>query len=240
MQSTSLGRGAVLVMALIGLVACQSLAPRTGGVSSAVPASPDRSARHVIYVHAIGLDRTPDDPASRARFARVTQTLAADGLDVIAEVRPAGTIQKAPEDLDRYAQKIAGQVRQLLAAGVPASHINVVGYSRGAVITFMSATHVAEPGVGYVLIAACMNDTGAFKGFVPVMMRYAERVRGQFLSIAEKSDPDFASCAPYFAKAAARPPLAEHIVATGKGHDFAVEPDGAWVEPVTAWIRARN
>ena len=240
MPSTSLATAAVVTALLAALAACQSMAPRAGAITTDVPASPDRAGRHVIYVHDVALDRTPEDPERRARWVRVTQAIAASGANVIAEVRPAGTIQKVPEDLDRYARRIAGQVRQLLAAGVPASRVTVVGYSRGAAMTLMSSTHVADPRVGYVAIAGCMNDTGAFKAFAPVMMRYAEKLSGEFLAVNEQSDPDFASCAPYFARSTAKHSLAERSVATGKGHNFAVEPDAAWVEPVTAWIIARS
>lgn len=239
MPSTSLATVAVVTL-LAALSGCQSMPPRVGTISTDVPAAPDRAGRHVIYVHDNALDRTPDDAERRARWVRVTQAIAASGANVIAEVRPAGTIQKPPEDLDRYARRVARQVQQLLAAGVPASRVTVVGYSRGAVMTLMSSTHVADPRVGYVAIAGCMNETGAFKAFVPVMMRYAEKFSGEFLAVNEQSDPDFASCTPYFARSTSRHSLAERTLATGKGHNFAVETDAAWVEPVTSWIMARS
>jgi dienelactone hydrolase len=239
MPSTSLAKAAVVTAVLAALAACHSMAPRAGAVSTDVPAAPERAGRHVIYVHDVALDRAPDDAERRARLARVIQALAARGTNVIAEVRPAGTIQKVPEDLDRYARRVAGQVWQLLAAGVPASRVTVMGYSRGAVLALLSSTHVADARVGYVAIAGCMNETGAFKAFVPVMLRYAEKFSGEFLAVNERSDPDFASCAPYFARSTAAHSLAERSVVTGKGHNFAAEPDAAWVEPVTAWIMAR-
>jgi hypothetical protein len=214
--------------------------PRSGAVFTAVPQAPSRGAHYSIYVHDVALDRNPDDPERRARFNRVLKALAADGLIVVAEVRPAGTIQRVPDDLDRYARKIASQVRELLAAGIPARQINVVGYSRGAALTLMAAGYVANSGIGYVVIAGCMTETGAFKQFAPMLDRYAEKLAGQFLSIAERSDSDFGSCAPYFAKAAARPPHAETIVHTGKGHAFAMEPDEAWVRPTVSWIMERR
>ena len=94
-----LGMAAVLAAVL---VACQtSPTPRAGRVTAAVPSSPDRTATYAIYLHDIALDRTPDDPERRARLDRVTAKLASEGINVIAEVRPAGTIQKFPDDQER-------------------------------------------------------------------------------------------------------------------------------------------
>ena len=241
MLQTTVLRKAAIALIPVAVGACHTLpgAPRSGIVLTAVPEVPDRVAHYAIYLHDVALDRNPDDPERRARFDRVVKALAGAGLVVIAEVRPAGTIQKVPEDLDRYAQRIAAQARQLVAAGVPAKQINVVGYSRGATLTLITAGHVANSSVGYVVIAGCMTDSGAFKQFAPMLSRYAEKLTGQFLSIAEQSDADFGSCATYFAKASTRPTHVETIVHTGKGHVFAMEPDEAWVRPTVAWIMGR-
>lgn len=219
------------------LVACQT--QRQGQVTAVVPSAPDRSATYAIYLHDIALDRSPDDPERRARLGRVAEKLASGGIDVIVEVRPAGTLQKFPDDQERYARKVAGQVSQLLAAGVPARRINVIGYSRGGFLALLTATHVNNADVGYVLLAACMNEVGAFKQFAPVLLRYSEKLSGRFLSIWEKSDPDFGSCAPYFDKAANRPSNVETVLTTGKGHQFGTEPDDAWVGPAVRWMRER-
>ena len=235
-------RRAVIALAVLALSAC-SLLPKSwhaGTVMTAVPQVPDRGAHYAIYVHDVALDRNPDDTERRARFDRVVMALATDGLHVIAEVRPAGTIQKVPQDLDRYSQKLAGQVQQLLAAGVPAHQIDVLGYSRGAALTLITATHVANSNVGYVVIAGCMTENGSFKQFAPMFMRYAEKLSGQFLSIAEQSDKDFGSCTPYFDKAMARPIYADIMLTTGKAHAFAMEPDEAWVRPTVTWIKGRH
>ena len=242
MSHTTVFRNVSILLAVLALGACATPpgSPRSGAVLSTVPEAPDRAAHYAIYLHDVALDRTPDDAERRARLGRVLTALADRGLIVVAEVRPAGTIQKVPEDLDRYARKVAGQVGQLLAAGVPARQINVIGYSRGATLALVTAGHVANNGIGYVVIAGCMTDGGSFKQFAPMLSRYAEKLTGQFLSIAEGSDRDFGSCAPYFAKASARPIHAETILQTGKGHVFAMEPDESWVRPAVAWIMERG
>jgi pimeloyl-ACP methyl ester carboxylesterase len=231
-------RGTAAILVFI-LAACQSSpAQRPGAVMATVPSNPDRTATYAIYLHDIALDRAPDDPERRARLERVTAQLASAGIHTIAEVRPAGTIQKFPADQEKYARKVAGQVNQLLSAGVPARRINVVGYSRGAFIALLTATYVSNSEVGYVVLAACMNETGAFKQFAPALMRYSEKLSGQFLSIRDQADPDFGSCAPYFAQATSRPANVEMMLATGKGHQFGVEPD-VWAGLAVKWMQER-
>lgn len=227
------------VLGSIFLGACAS--PPTlinGSVTDAVPATPDPSARYAIYLHGIGLDRPADD-AVRARFSAVTRSLADAGIQVIAEVRGPGTIKKSPEDLDAYARKVASQVAALRTAGVPPRNISVIGYSRGGVIALMSAGFVAHPEVGFAILAGCVSERGAAKKFVPVLMRYAEKLDGRFLSVVEESDADFSSCEPYFERAGAKPVRSETLLRTGKGHLLFAEPVDAWVAPVTQWVHAR-
>jgi hypothetical protein len=204
-----------------------------------VPSRPTRTATYAIYVHDIALDRAPDDPERRARLARVTAKLATEGINVIAEVRPAGTLQKFPDDQERYARKVAEEVGELLAAGVPPQRVNVIGYSRGGFLTLLTSIYVNRADVGYVVLAGCMNDSGTFKQFAPVLLRYSEKFIGEFLSIREQSDADFGSCRPYFAKATSQPANTEEVLMTGKGHQFAVEPDDSWVGPVVQWMERR-
>jgi hypothetical protein len=122
----------------------------------------------------------------------------------------------------------------------PCAFHNLIGYSRGVTLALIVSTYVHDRSIGYVVIAGCMNDSGAFKQFVPVLMGYAARFDGQFLAITEESDKDFGNCAPYFATATARPVLTEQVVSTGKGHQFAMEPDDSWVRPTVSWIKRRE
>lgn len=230
-------RYATLFAAFLGACANQATRPE-GSVEAAVPATPDPSARYAIYLHGIALDRAADEGA-KARFAAVTRSLADAGIRVVAEIRGPATIQKSPQDLDTYARRVAMQVSALRGAGVPERNINVIGYSRGGVIALMSAGFVDHPEVGFAILAGCVSDQGAFKRSAPVMMRYAEKLKGRFLSLVEESDPDFASCEPYFEKAGAKPAREETLLRTGKGHLLFAEPADAWVVPVTRWINGR-
>jgi len=55
----------------------------------------------------------------------------------------------------------------------------------------------------------------------------------------DESDPDFASCTPYFARASEKPHYNEEILRTGKGHDRFSEPLDVWVRTVAEWAGAK-
>ena len=225
-------------MAIIGFVGSCPVAV-AGEVTPSVPDSPNKAARYVIYLHGSGIDR---DGVNRAKenFRANTQRLADRGITVIAEIRPQGAIRKAPEDLDAYARKVATQVDKLLKAQVSPRNITVVGFSRGAVIALMVSTFVGNPEVGYVILAGCLSEGGAFKQFVPVLMwDYSPKLKGRFLSLVDESDPDFSSCGTYFTRASQKPDYNELILRTGKGHDLFSEPLDVWFRPVEEWTGAK-
>lgn len=232
-------------LAATALAACAApagpeppLSSSPGAVLPDVPDRPDPRAVHVIYLHGITLDRAPDD-AARGRFRALVAALSQEGVTVVAEIRPPGTIQKSPEDLERYARRVASQVHHLLAAGVPARRVNVVGYSRGGVIAQMVSGYVAHDGIGYAVLAGCVSEQGAAKQFAPVMFGHAQRLRGAMLSITEASDPDFASCAPYTGRAAQPVAMQEVVLQTGKGHLLFAQAEDSWLRPLANWLRAR-
>lgn len=210
-----------------------------GDVVPSAPDSPDKAARYLIYVHGSGIDRSGVDRA-KENFRGNSQAFADRGFTVVAEIRPRGTIRRVPEDLDAYAKKIADQVTKLLAAQVPAGSITVVGYSRGGAIALMVSGFVGNPDVHYAILAGCVSEGGAFKQFAPMLMSdYAPKLKGRFFSLVDESDPDFASCASYFARASEKPTYNETILRTGKGHDLFCEPLDVWVRPVAEWASAR-
>lgn len=224
---------ATIVLAGSGMVAT------AGDVIPAVPASPDKAARYLIYLHGSGIDRVGLYRASE-NFRANTQALAARGFTVIAEVRPQYAIRKVPEDLDTYARRIAAQVETLLQAQVPARSIAVVGYSRGGSIALMASGYVNNREVGYAILAGCVSETGEYKQYVPVLLLdVVPKLNGRFLSLVDASDPDFASCRGYFASAPGKPDLQETILRTGKGHGLFSEPLEVWLLPVTEWAEVK-
>jgi hypothetical protein len=144
------------------------------------------------------------------------------GLRVVSEVRPSGT------DPGAYADRVAGEVRALLERGIPASHVTIVGASKGAVIASLVSTRLKEPGVRYVLLANC-NDW--------LIRTHDPRLTGEVLSIYERSDDIGGTCRPLAAHSPGLRRFSEVALHTGLGHGMVYRPLRAWLDPAAAWAR---
>ncbi len=127
------------------------VAPASVAAVSAGPIDP--TAKYIFYFH----PRFP--PGSTDRLASVgydyegtLAALRAEGFTVVSEVRP----QELPwiEEADRSAPA----VRKLLDAGVPASHITLVGFSKGAVIALMIGARLGEADIRIVGLSTCSSS----------------------------------------------------------------------------------
>jgi dienelactone hydrolase len=214
-------RGAVLVAAVVTL-ASATVPP--GPIHTDVPAKPDPAARYLIYLHGRILELegrkavSPDFGAYR--YDAILEALAARGLVVISEVRnfDAG---------DAFVQKVAGQVRRLLAAGVPARNVTVAGFSKGGGLAVGVAAALANPDVGYVFMAGCSKQ--------PEWVRRRAGVKGRLLSLYEASDRFEPSCAPLFAEAAGVAAKKEIVIRSGLDHGHFYAPRADWVDAVSDW-----
>ena len=72
-------------------------------------------------------------------------------------------------------------VRQLLAAGVPASRITIVGFSKGSYITAFAADRLRETGIHTALLGSCSNGDVTTSG-APLVLG------GDLLNIYETTD----------------------------------------------------
>jgi hypothetical protein len=142
------------------------------------------------------------------------------GFEVHSEVRPHGT------DPSAYADKVVGQVRELLVQGVDPSRISVVGASKGAVIAMLVSSRLGEGKVRYVLLANC-NDW--------VIRTFDPHLTGHVLSIYEASDDTGGSCGPLAARSPRLEAYKELRVDTGLGHGLVYRPLDLWVDPATRW-----
>lgn len=142
-----------------------------------------------------------------------------EGFDVISEARPKET------DVERYAEKTAGQIRQLLKDGTPPENITVVGASKGAFIAMLTSTYLKNRDVNFVIIAGC----GADKGFLKLV-----NLHGNILSIYEKSDVA-KSCREFFDDAKGLNKQKEVALETGLAHGFLYHPMREWLIPTLDW-----
>lgn len=215
---------AVAVAGGLLLAAMPTLAQR-GAILGDVPEQPRPGARYLIYLHGRIIEekgpRPTDERFGTYEYQQILDTLAASGADVIAEQRPQGT------DFRAFGAHVADQVRRLLAAGVPAERIAVVGFSKGGGIAMIASALLQDPGVTFVFIGACGDWV---KG------RDDMDVRGRILSIYEASDELGTSCEPLFAQASEPGEHREIRIDTGAAHGAFYRPRSEWLDPLFAWV----
>ena len=183
-------------------------------------------ARYVYYLHGkIVEDSGPRGVSSRFGaydYPGIIAALRSGGLTVVSEVRARDT------DPSAYADKVVGQIRAQIAAGIPASHITVVGASKGSVIASLVSTRLRDRRVRYVLLANC-NDW--------LIRTWHPRLSGAVLSIYEASDEFGHSCRPLIRRSPAVTRFTEIRLTTGLGHGIVYRPLPAWVRPAIAWAK---
>jgi acetyl esterase/lipase len=208
-----------------------SVAPsvaQTGSILVGVPAQVRPGARYVIYLHGRIVEekgrRPTDERFGTYEYPGILDTLAASGAEVISEQRPQGT------DFRAFGAHVAEQVRRLLAAGVPAERIAVVGFSKGGAIAIVAAALLGDPRVTFVFLGACGDW---------VQGRDDVDVRGRILSIYEASDELGTSCGPLFAQASEPGEHREIRIDTGAGHGAFYRPRAEWLDPLLQWVERR-
>ncbi|HSL68809.1 MAG TPA: alpha/beta hydrolase [Longimicrobiales bacterium] len=196
-----------------------------GKVLPRAPALPDASARYLLYLHGQIVEDQGVAPVSPQfgsyEYRAIVGQLADSGFTVISEARAPNT------DVRIYADSVLRQIRRLLANGITAHHITVVGASKGSVIAMLVSTRLPDP-VRYVLLANCGDD---------ILRRFRPRLHGDVLSIYEASDPIGASCRPLFQQS---PDIGQHDeirLQTGLKHGFLYRPLPEWIGPTIAWAR---
>lgn len=214
------------LVAMLGLLGAPLAAQTTGTVHDRLPARPSPRAQYLIYLHGRIIEeegRRPRHPSwGTYEYDSILSALAARGFQVVSQQRPAGT------DMDQYATAVAHQVRKLLAMGVPASHVAVVGFSKGGGIAIRVADQLQLDGVTFVLLGACGD--GDFT-------RSPLRIRGRILSVYEESDAIGRSCQQLFDRSAGPGPRSELKIQTGREHGAFYQIRPEWLLPTVAWIK---
>lgn len=210
------------------LAACAEAPPRAERVIVAQP--PDRidpSARYLFYLHNRAVEvqgRNAKTPWGEYRYDDILGALADRGFVVISEARPATQIGP-------YAAKIASQVNQLLAAGVPPRSITVMGFSKGGAIAVLATAAVANPAVNFVVMAGCLKPGG---GRTPADLAAAGRPQGRVFSIYEQGDTEADSCAANF-QGKSGVVFKESVLQGTRGHGAFLAADPVWMDPALQW-----
>jgi dienelactone hydrolase len=120
---------------------------------------------------------------------------------------------------------VAGQVRRLLDAGVPASNVTVVGASKGGWLALEAAAALGRDDLAIVVLAGCGGSTVAL----------GPRLRGRLLSIVDEPDRFEPSCDKTFAAAPLLRGRKEVVTHLGLGHGLVYNPRLEWLDPLTDW-----
>lgn len=222
-----------IMLVVIGLifVGPASAQSRTGAVHeqgvvvNSVPREVDTRARYLFYISgyivAEGNTRPTSPEFGVYEYEKILGTFKERGFIVISEAR------KQSREIEPYAVKVAGQVRELLKAGVPAKNITVVGASQGSWIAMLVSTYVANRELSFVFIAACAADDGLLKSV---------NLHGNVLFISERTDQP-GSCQRFRDDAQGVRDYNSIEVNTGLKHGFLYRPMKEWIDPAIAWAQ---
>jgi len=184
------------------------------------------SEKYVFYSHGLiveGENKTPEHPQFGVyQFPSIKEALFELGeFNLIAHHRPSNT------NIDEYVTTFTNWVNALLEAGVPASNITLIGFSRGSHLTALTSDRFNSQNINTVLMAGCSNGDMEFDP--PISLG------GRLLSIYETSDIP-GSCD----KLASRSQLLSYdevAITTGKEHGAFFSPIDEWIEPIRDWIQ---
>jgi len=178
--------------------------------------------KYLFYIHGCCV-KGPGDPKAGA-YETIAKELKRSGFNVAFELRYDDSSARA------QAEKVADQVKSLLANGTAPEDITVAGYSLGSRITLVASGLIANPKVNIVLIAGC-----PIKETLPIDY---SRVKGRVLSIRNARDDLFTSCDGRLPEGTT---YREVVLNSDSGHAVFRLADekylNLWKEPLVAWSK---
>lgn len=202
--------------------------PKPGVILRSVPQKVETNARYLFYVsgYIVSADNTrPTSPRFGVyEYEQILATFKQRGFVVISEARKQST------EIEMYAGKVAGEVKQLLRAGVPPQNITVVGASQGSFIAMLASTYLGNRKLNFVLLGGCAGDDG----FLPLV-----NLHGNVLFISERTDLP-ATCERLRADATGLGEYKQLEINTGQKHGFLYRPMAEWVEPAVTWAKGQS
>jgi hypothetical protein len=212
-----------------------ALPASAGGIHTDVPAKVDPTARYLIYIHGARPESFPLSEPHPTRglfeYQNILNAFAANGFEVISELRIQRTNPR------RYARtRILGQVRSLIAAGVPARNITLAGFSKGGLIAMIVGTQAKQPKLNIINMAGC--GKGQFRqAYASFLANDASKLSGRMLSIYDQADKISGTCQETIAKAP-RVTFQEEVLTVRGGHGTFYAPRKAWIDRVVTWAKA--
>lgn len=232
------GRLSLTLVALVSMIMvgrpvdAQNSSAQSGSSYESIPPSIDPSGKYLFYLHGSIIELQGRNAVSRRHgryeYDGIVKALVARGFVVISEVRPVTTTL-------RYGEKIAGQVRTLIAAGVPAENITVAGFSKGGFLTIVTSAALGQPKVNFVIMAGC--GIGPWRR--DILQEFAPGMKGRILSLYDDADQEAGSCQEAFNRASGLE-YKEIKLKTGLGHGLFYAPRQEWLELVSNWASPRR
>ena len=193
-------------------------------VLSAPPQNPNVEQFYLFYQHGKiveGSDGHPVHPRfGPYEYEDILSTLSAAGFVVISGIRPRDA------DVSHSAASLKAGVESLLEAGVPPSHITLLGASKGGVITIRASNMLKNRALKVVILA------GFFGGLKedPKLQPW-----GAVLSIHDSSDQSRIDPAAFLRNADGVSEQRIVVTETGLGHGLLFSPHEAWLNEVVQW-----
>jgi pimeloyl-ACP methyl ester carboxylesterase len=187
--------------------------------------------RHLIYLHGRIVQEQQNARPQHPRFGtyeleKILAAFRSRGFVVSGEIRPKSA------SVSDSAERVVKEVRRLLASGVPADHVTVVGASMGASIALLASVRRQNPGVRFAVLGTCLTEN--VRG---LLGSEGKGPSGHILAIREESDDLVGLCPAWKSDPASRSPLVarEIVLHTGLSHGFLYRPLPEWVDPVVEW-----
>ncbi|MBE0645474.1 MAG: hypothetical protein IH600_15435 [Bacteroidetes bacterium] len=201
------------------------------GVATSVPDDIDVNLSYVFYLPDEVV--TPDDPQPRHpeygeyQYAEIVNRISAARFTVITQPRETTAHPYL------VAADIAKQIRQLADAGVPASHIGIVGAGQGAVIAITAVSKLGDSDLQVVLLSACSAP------FIDYWEKENELLSGNVLSFYVAGSTRRGPCLPFLEYCGAGRVKQHREIAlpesVGEGYFYKGTAD--WMLPAIAWLR---
>ena len=179
--------------------------------------------KYIIYLHG----RIIEDKGIRPthpifgiyEYHDLLDSFAAMRYTVISEVRKPNT---NPQE---YAAHIRKQIHRYQQQDK--ADLNLVGFSKGAVITLLVSSQLDYPTINYAILAGCWQS----------ITEQDMQLSGNILSLYDVSD-FVGSCTPLIDKSYKRTTFREEVFDTGKSHGLFFKPDATWQKPLSEWLEA--
>ena len=192
------------------------------------PASIDPTKRYMFYLHGRiiedqGIPAVSPDYGTY-EYETILEKLASRGFTIISEQRTKNM------DGMKYAEQVAGQVTELLNAGVPPKNITVIGASKGGWITMAVSNILANKELNFVVMGVCDPDN------IQLYKQQNIFLYGNILTISDSADGFAGSCEELFDFSEGKFARHEEIVLhVGTGHGILYKPLDEWILPAVQW-----